>query len=156
MGPAGPPGSAGQPGQPGPPGPPGSDGGLKLVDSNGQVVGPFQYPQFVVIQVAGDLVWVVVDMKSRLFEEDVPSYYYATSDCSGPAMMYVDLFRWGVVQGGVLKYPQGNPTPMIYNSILDSSGCNPSTNAGSGEVDTFAPAGSASLAQFVGPFRISK
>jgi hypothetical protein len=106
--------------------------------------------------VGNDVVWMVVNMKTRLFDESTPLYYFATSDCSGTAMMYVDLMRWGSVTGSTLKYPQGDPTPMIYHSIQDVDGCSQSTNEGSGQVDTFAPAGTASLAQFLGPFKVSK
>jgi len=119
-------------------------------------MGMFQYPQVAAIQVGQDLVWLVVNMKTRLFDQTPPVYYYASSDCSGQAMMYVDLMRWGAMVGSTLKYPQGDPTPMIYFSIDDGSGCSQATNNGTGQVDTFAPVGTASLAQFIGPFKISR
>jgi hypothetical protein len=86
----------------------------------------------------------------------VPAFYYTSSDCSGQAMMYVDLLRFGTVQGTTLNFPQGTPTPMTYNSVKDENGCNQYTNEGALTPDTFAPAATASLANFIGPFKLSR
>ncbi|HKV98568.1 MAG TPA: hypothetical protein VJN96_02030, partial [Vicinamibacterales bacterium] len=145
----------GAPGAQGPQGLPGV-GALKLVDQNDVAVGVFQYPGLAALQVGGDLVWVAVNWRSRNFETGVPAFYYASSDCSGQAMMYVDLLRFGTVQGTTLNFPQGNPTPMTYYSVKDENGCNQYTNEGAPTPDTFAPAATASLASFIGPFKIAR
>jgi hypothetical protein len=71
-------------------------------------------------------------------------------------MMYVDLLRFGTVNGTTLHFPQGDPAPMIYHSVRDENGCGEYTNEGATTTDTFAPAATASLASFIGPFRISR
>jgi hypothetical protein len=147
----------GAPGAPGPQGPAGpSAGGLKLVDSQAtpQTIGYFQYPQLAVLQVGPELVWVVIDAKNRNFQTGTPAYYYALENCQGTPMMYVDLLRFGTVQGTTLFYPTGDPTPMIYKSVQDENGCSNFTNLNNGMVDTFAPVGQASLANFIPPFKI--
>jgi hypothetical protein len=59
------------------------------------------------------------------------------------------------VQGTTLHFPQGDPAPMVYHSVRDENGCNEYTNEGA-PPDTFAPAATAPLASFIGPFRVSR
>ncbi|MEZ5319223.1 MAG: hypothetical protein R2752_17615 [Vicinamibacterales bacterium] len=169
-GPAGPSGRVGTPGpqgEPGPMGPQGpqgepgpagvaggavaTSGGLRLVDGNGQEVGAFVFPNAVAMTMSTDVVFAVVDTQNMGFPNTTPPLFYASTDCSGPGMMYVELARFGYVKNGVLTYPTGPAAPTAYSSYSDDGGC-----AGYSGATMLAMAATQDVSQFIGPFAVQR
>lgn len=156
MGPMGPEGPTGPAGPPGPagggePGPGNVFGALRLVDSLGEEVGRFFYPNAVAMEVGAEVVFTNVDTYTRTFTAMTPPRYFASADCSGTPMLYLDLTRFGYVTNGVLHYPTGPSTVGPYNSYQDDDGC----QALSGTAP-FAQIGQLSVGAFVAPFSLSR
>ena len=101
------------------------------------------------IDVSGDFVPPSPDAK--LVEQLQHRRYFASADCSGTPMLYLDLTRFGYVTAGVLHYPAGPSTIGPYNSYQDDDGC----QALSGTAP-FAQIGQLSVGAFVAPFSLSR
>lgn len=119
------------------------------MDSTGAPVGVFQYPAFIALQLGNEVVLTSVDLAGRRFFNESPSFYFASADCSGPALMYLDLLRYGSVNGTTITYPTGGGSLVTYNSFSDGSECSPFSGTA-----TLGPVASASVAQFVAPFSL--
>jgi len=156
----GPPGARGPQGPPGTPGSPGTGGGggaatngagaLRILDAMGVEVGTFEYPSIAALTVGTETVLTSLDMANRTFDQSaLPTFYFASGDCSGTPMMYFDLLRYGVVSQGVLSYPKGDLAAKVYGSYNQDGAC---TTAG-GSVN-LAVVGTASVTGFVGPFKL--
>jgi hypothetical protein len=162
-GPRGPKGDRGEPGPRGPQGPPGTPGGpgvgtangsgaLRILDANGVEVGVFEYPAVAGLTVGTELVLTSLDMAARTFDQGaLPTFYFASGDCSGTPMMYLDLLRFGVVSKGLLSYPTGGVAATVYGSYNQDGIC--ASAAGSANL---ALVGTASVAGFVGPFKLAR
>jgi hypothetical protein len=154
-GPAGPPGADGAPGAPGepgpagPPGPPGG-GGLRLIDGANQEVGLFAFPSTVAMQVNGETVFAGLDIFNRTFSSEEPTFYFASADCTGAPLMYVNLSRYGWVHKGVLSYPTGPVAEQPFNSYLYEDTCEPFP----GGYGPLAARGQADVSIFNGPFAV--
>jgi hypothetical protein len=103
------------------------------------------------MQAGTDLVLAMIDAANRTFLNLEPVYYYASANCSGAPLMYVDLLRFSYVNNGTMFYPAGAATSQAYGSSLENGFC----SAMSG-VATFAPMASVSVAQLQAPFTISR
>jgi len=122
-----------------------------VVDSTGAPIGVFQYPAFVALEIGNEVVMTSLDLAGRTFYREQPSFYFASADCSGPALMYLDLLRYGSVNGTTITFPTGNGSLVTYNSFSDGSECSPFSGTG-----VLGPVASASLAQFAAPFRLGR
>jgi hypothetical protein len=144
----------------GPQGPAGSGGtgdrvggvpAVRLMDANSQEIGAYSNPDLVAMQVGPELVMASIQLETRTFLNQAPIYYYANAGCTGSPLMYLDLRRYGAVSGTTLFYPTGTGTRQDIHSFSDGTSCFDTTwNA------TFAPVGSASVAQFVAPFSLTR
>jgi hypothetical protein len=164
-GPAGIPGLEGPPGLQGPVGPQGEPGtpghgtgsvppassGLRVVDSLGEEVGLFFYPNAVAMDVSGDVIFTIVDTRTRMLANLAPEFYYTSPGCTGPPMMHVGLMRFGYVSSGVLHYPMGPASMAAYSSYEDEGGCGSFSGATS-----LATAGQTSVAHLVAPFLVAR
>jgi len=113
-------------------------------------VGLLASPQLVAMRAGTDIVFVWLDAMNRTFGSAEPTYYFASSNCTGTPLMYVDLFRLGYVTHGQLVYPSGPATSQTYGSWLETGFCQTS----GGAVSTFAPMGSASVSTLQAPFSV--
>ena len=125
---------------------------MKLVDGNNQVIGYFFFPLTAALQVGDDTVFTGLDIYNRTFSSEGPTFYYASGDCSGPALMYVNLSRYGWVNKGTLHFPQGVVTEQPFNSYSYDADCSPFP----GGFGPLASAGQADVSSFVGPFSVKQ
>jgi hypothetical protein len=65
--------------------------------------------------------------------------------------MYLDLTRYGYIQGGLLYYPSGPGSVQAVNSYLEEGVCGPTSGSW-----LFAPTGTASVAGFLAPFSLER
>ena len=120
-----------------------------MVDANGVEVGLFQHPMTAAMLINGETVMATIDLQTHRLFEAFPPFYYASGDCSGPAMLYASFLRVGTAFQGTLYYPRGAAVATDYQSYSEDGFC------------TFAP-GNATLAQvgtlplsnYAAPFRL--
>ena len=152
-GPAGPAGAIGPIGPAGPAGPvgPSGPGSVRVLDRLGNEVGLYQSPSYVMLTVGPTLVLVSLDLASASFYDAQPPFYYATNDCTGTPMMYLDMTRFGAVRVGTLSYPIGGPIATAYQSYKDSPTCQKISGTA-----VLAAVGTANVNGFATPFTLSR
>lgn len=101
--------------------------------------------------VGTDVVLAVMDAQNRTFYNAEPLYYYASANCTGTPLMYVDLLRFGSVYNGILYYPHGAATAQAFGSSLESGFCSASSGFA-----TFAPMATAPVSQLQAPFSVTR
>ena len=92
-------------------------GGVRVVDSLGQVVGPFIPPRAMLREING--LTFVISVSKNGFESDVLQFWHTTSDCSGPRYMESStfLFRPSDHTSTKLFYAADPPLQFAISSL---------------------------------------
>jgi len=114
-------------------------------------VGIYQSPSYVMLTIGPNLVLVNLDLTSAGFYDAQPAFYYATNDCTGTPMMYLDMTRFGAVRAGTLSYPTGGQIATAYQSYKDSPTCQKISGTA-----VLASVATSNVTGFATPFTLSR
>jgi hypothetical protein len=112
-------------------------------------VGLYEAPAYVALTVGQNLVMVSLDLVDARFYDNQPPFYYATNNCTGAPMMFLDMTRYGAVSSGLLYFPMGGQIATTYQSYRDSAVCQKISGTG-----VFAAVATLNVTNFQAPFTL--